>query len=77
MLFSLAKSDGDDAIFFRRGSILVFLSVFVSLCFGDAIAVVSRGVISGEKFLFRNGRLGAQPAVTLNVISKSKRLSNV
>ena len=37
--FSLAKSDGDDAIFVNRGSILVFLSFLVSLSFGNGVAM--------------------------------------
>jgi hypothetical protein len=49
MLFSLASSDGDEAIFIIRGSILVFLSVLVSLFLGDAIATVSFGVVLGLK----------------------------
>ena len=77
MFFSLAKRDGDDAIFFRRGSILVFLSVFVTLSFGNGVAAVSFGVILGLKFPFKNGIFGAQPAATLNVKSKSKRLNNL
>ena len=77
MLFSLANSDGDDAIFFRRGSILVFLSVFVSLSFVDGVAAVSFGVISGEEFPFKNGIFGAQPAATLKIKSNSKRPCNV
>ena len=77
MFFSFAKSDGEDAIFFRRGSILVFLPVFVSLSFGNAIATVSFGVVLGLRFPFKNGIFGAQPAAKLNVKSKSKRLNNL
>ena len=77
MLFSLANSDGDDAIFFRRGSILVFLSVLVSLSLGNAVSTVSFGMISGLRFPFKNGIFGAQPAATLKIKSNSKRLSNV
>ena len=77
MLFSLASSDGDEAIFIIRGSILVFLSVLVSLFLGDAIATVSFGVVLGLKFPFKNGMLGAQPTAKLSVKSNSKRLNNV
>ena len=77
MLFSLANSDGDDAIFVNRGSILVFLSFLVSLSFGKAIATVSFGVVLGLKFPSKNGIFGAQPAATLKVKSNSKRLSNL
>ena len=77
MLFSLANSDGDDAIFVNRGSILVFLPVLVSFSFGNAIATVSLGVVLGLRFPFKNGIFGAQPAATLKVKSNSKRLSNV
>ena len=59
------------------GSILVFLSVFVTLSFGNGVAAVSFGVILGLKFPFKNGIFGAQPAATLNVKSKSKRLNNL
>ena len=77
MLFSLANSDGDDAIFINRGSILVFLPVLVSSSFGNAIATVSFGVVLGLKFPSKNGIFGAQPAATLKVKSNSKRLSNL
>ena len=77
ILFLLAKSDGDDAIFVRRGSILFFSSDLVSLSLGDAVAVVSFGVISVEGFLLKKGTFGAQPAETLNVKSKIKRQNNV
>ena len=77
MLFSLANSDGDDAIFVNRLSILVFLPVLVSFSFGNAIATVSFGVVLGLRFPFKNGIFGAQPAATLNVKSKSKRLNNL
>ena len=77
MLFSLANSDGDDAIFVNRGSILVFLPVLVSSSFGNAIATVSFGVVLGLRFPFKNGIFGAQPAATLKVKINSKRLSNV
>ena len=77
MLFSLARSDGDEAIFINRGSILVFLSVLVSFSFGNAIATVSFGVVLGLRFPFKNGIFGAQPTATLKVKINSKRLSNV
>ena len=77
MLFSLANSDGDDAIFVNRLSILVFLPVLVSFSFGNAIATVSFGLVLGLRFPFKNGIFGAQPAATLNVKSKSKRLNNL
>ena len=77
MLFSLARSDGDEAIFINRVSILVFSPVLVSLSFGKAIATVSFGVVLGLRFPFKNGIFGAQPAATLKIKSNSKRLSNV
>ena len=77
MLFLLAKRDGEDEIFSNLGSILVSLSIFVLLSFCDAIALVSLRAITCEEFLFRKGRLGSQPAVTLSVKSKSKRLNKL
>ena len=77
MLFSLARSDGDDAIFVNRVSILVFSPVLVSFSFGKAIATVSFGVVLGLRFPFKNGIFGAQPAATLKIKSNSKRLTNV
>ena len=74
MLFSLAKRDGEDAIFSNRGSIFIFILVSVFKSSEDELKTLSVGddCISGA--VFKKGRLGEQPVPPIMATKKSARI---